>query len=91
MEGGPAGRELVETTPGKPEWYRSPRGPDQTTAGPETTEGTSIEPATAPEAPLFVLVDKQRGTLKGNKLGKGGRQGESEGTKKGARNKHHQK
>ncbi|KAJ1105745.1 hypothetical protein NDU88_003150 [Pleurodeles waltl] len=49
MEGGPAGRELVETTPGKPEWYRSPRGPDQTTAGPETTEGTSIEPATAPE------------------------------------------
>ncbi|KAJ1174694.1 hypothetical protein NDU88_006514 [Pleurodeles waltl] len=48
-EGGPAGRELVETTPGKTEWYRSPRGPDQTTAGPETNKGTSIEPATAPE------------------------------------------
>ncbi|KAJ1148414.1 hypothetical protein NDU88_001250 [Pleurodeles waltl] len=48
-EGGPAVRELVETTPGEPEWYRSPRGPDQTTAGPETNEGTTIEPATAPE------------------------------------------
>ncbi|KAJ1153071.1 hypothetical protein NDU88_005838 [Pleurodeles waltl] len=35
-----------ETTP---EWYRSPRGPDQKTAGPETTERTSTEPATAPE------------------------------------------
>ncbi|KAJ1165800.1 hypothetical protein NDU88_006217 [Pleurodeles waltl] len=45
-EGRPTGRERVETTP---EWYRSPRGPDQKTAGPETTERTSTEPATAPE------------------------------------------
>ncbi|KAJ1163879.1 hypothetical protein NDU88_004331 [Pleurodeles waltl] len=45
-EGSPTGRELVETTP---EWCRSPRGPDQTTAGPETNERTSTEPATAPE------------------------------------------
>ncbi|KAJ1110371.1 hypothetical protein NDU88_007723 [Pleurodeles waltl] len=48
-EGSPTGRELVETTPGRTEWYRSPRGPDQTTAGPETNERTSTEPATAPE------------------------------------------
>ncbi|KAJ1138598.1 hypothetical protein NDU88_004979 [Pleurodeles waltl] len=45
-EGSPTGRERVETTPG---WCRSPRGPDQKTAGPETTERTSTEPATAPE------------------------------------------
>ncbi|KAJ1088439.1 hypothetical protein NDU88_001596 [Pleurodeles waltl] len=45
-EGSPTGRELAETTP---EWCRSPRGPDQTTAGPETNERTSTEPATAPE------------------------------------------
>ncbi|KAJ1200942.1 hypothetical protein NDU88_004762 [Pleurodeles waltl] len=45
-EGSPTGRELVETTP---EWCRSPRGPDQTTAGPETNERTSTELATAPE------------------------------------------
>ncbi|KAJ1158343.1 hypothetical protein NDU88_011034 [Pleurodeles waltl] len=45
-EGSPTGRERVETTP---EWCRSPRGPDQKTAGPETTERTSTEPVTAPE------------------------------------------
>ncbi|KAJ1202155.1 hypothetical protein NDU88_005956 [Pleurodeles waltl] len=35
-EDSPTGRELAEMTPGRTEWYRSPRGPDQTTAGPET-------------------------------------------------------
>ncbi|KAJ1111215.1 hypothetical protein NDU88_008551 [Pleurodeles waltl] len=48
-EGSPTGRELVETTPGRTERYRSPRGPDQMTAGPETNKRTSTEPATAPE------------------------------------------
>ncbi|KAJ1215927.1 hypothetical protein NDU88_003533 [Pleurodeles waltl] len=66
-EGGPAVQELVTTTPGEAEWRRSPRGP-------ESNEGTTIEPATAPEgrgSGRYGPCGRAEGHLKGERAGEG--------------------
>ncbi|KAJ1193733.1 hypothetical protein NDU88_003029 [Pleurodeles waltl] len=91
--GRPAVQELGTTKPGEAEWRRSPRGP-------ESNEGTTIEPATAPEgrgSGRYGPCGRAEGHLKrGTSLGReGGRvrggQGGSQRAPKGARNEHDQK
>ncbi|KAJ1206209.1 hypothetical protein NDU88_001618 [Pleurodeles waltl] len=63
----PAVQELVTTTPGEAEWRRSPRGP-------ESNEGTTIEPATAPEgrgSGRYGPCGRAEGHLKGERAGEG--------------------
>ncbi|KAJ1177443.1 hypothetical protein NDU88_002698 [Pleurodeles waltl] len=65
--GRPAVQELVTTTPGEAEWCRSPRGP-------ESNEGTTIEPATAPEgrgSGRYGPCGQAEGHLKGERAGEG--------------------